>query len=117
MSIFKVVKAKGSDGGALGYEFVEVLAIEPYALTPARTPEDYEKGKEGPHADWAKFGVTVMYVCRTEYGLTKMHSTDLWDGIDYGDYCEDTPEGHKLAKKTRDTYADPPWLKGKGKKS
>lgn len=109
--LFKLIKAKGATGGMLGYDFIEVLAVEPFALYPARRPNDYKKGRDGVSKSWAEYGVSVLYICRTEHGLTKLCERDLWAELECGEYCEDSPEGHKQAKKYREIMANPPWQK------
>jgi hypothetical protein len=111
--LFRLVKAPNATGGILGYDFIDVIAAIPFALTNALTGEDYEQGRQGVSESWAKFGVEVEYICRTKYGLTKITSTDLWLCIEMGEYVEKdaTEEAIEHAGKTRDMYADPPWAK------
>lgn len=89
--LFRLVKAPGSNGGILGFDWIEVIAAIPRAIHKARTEEDYEEGLDGVSAEWTDFGIEHEYICRTEHGLTKLANRDLWDEIYEGTYIEERP--------------------------
>src|SRR4051794_31069791 len=70
--LFRVEKAAESDGALLGYDWIEVLAIEPWAL--AHRPEGY--------GDWCDRTISCLYVCLTPQGLTRITSDDFWIAIE-----------------------------------
>lgn len=76
-SIFRIERV-GDDGDVLGWEWVEVLAIEPWAMG--------WPGRE--YGEWAQAEVLVRYVCRTPDGLVQIASKDLWHAIEAGSYTE-----------------------------
>ena len=77
--LFKLVKREGGDGGMLGYEWIEVLAIEPFAI----------REKTADWGDWCKNPIAVQYVCRTEQGLSQIMSAEIWAEVDEGNYYEE----------------------------
>lgn len=64
----------------LGYDWIEVLAVEPWAL--GRRSAEY--------GDWCDRTISVLYVCLTETGLARIHSDDFWAAVeDYGEYTDE----------------------------
>jgi hypothetical protein len=79
--LFRVEKRTGSDESILGYEWVEVLAIEPWAL--GHPTKEF--------GDWCAATVSVMYVCMTPSGLTRIGSEDFWHAVeDLREYDDET---------------------------
>lgn len=83
MALFRVDKHDGAAQGVLGYDWVEVLAIEPRAL--AFRTSDY--------GDWCDRIISCYYICLTEQGLIRITAEDFWVAIEnYGEYNEMTPQ-------------------------
>src|SRR4051794_32587539 len=62
----------------LGYEWLEVLWVEPWAL--AVPGEEY--------GTWCDRRVAVQYVCMTEVGLLRIGADDFWAALeDYEEYA------------------------------
>lgn len=57
-------------GGELGYQWIEVIAIEPRALSNPK-PED-------GYGEWCWKVCSNWYICRTEHGLTRFPAEDIW---------------------------------------
>jgi hypothetical protein len=71
-------RGDGRKGGNLGFEWIEVLAIEHDMILK---PDD-EYGDRCEHL------IRAMYVCRTPRGITQITSYDLWDAIHGGFYAD-----------------------------
>lgn len=85
MSIFRVEKRSDCEGGLLGYDWVEVLAIQQMALG--------HPGRE--YGDWCDRVISSDYICLTEHGLTRIGAEDFWAAIeDYGEYDEQSPQAN-----------------------
>lgn len=83
VALFRVDKRNGSAHGLLGYDWVEVLAIEPWALGFRRAG----------YGDWCDRIIACHYICLTEHGLIRISSDDFWAAIEeYGEYDELTPQ-------------------------
>jgi hypothetical protein len=97
MSIMKLqTRGNRAPSGLLGYATIEVLAIEPWALS---TPGHAELG------DWAQAGVSCLYICEVDgCDLIRIVSEDLWtdiaEGI-YGRVEEFTDKGAPEAREDR----------------
>lgn len=63
----------------LAYEWIEVLAIDPFAL--GKPDENW--------GEWCQATISTMYVCRTSHGLIQIGSDDIWEAIRMGEYIED----------------------------
>jgi hypothetical protein len=79
--LFRVQRLPSSTDGnrLLGYEWIEVLAIEPWALGH---PDD----QYGP---WCDRVIRCQYICLTPDGLMRITSDDFWAALD--DYQEYDP--------------------------
>ena len=83
MALFRVEKRGDASHGLLGYDWIEVLAIEPWAI--AFKSDDY--------GDWCDRVIASHYICLTESGLTRITSGDFWAAIEeYGEYNELSPQ-------------------------
>lgn len=83
MALFRVDKREDASDGLLGYDWIEVLAIE-HSATAFRTRT---------YGDWCDRLIVVDYVCLTPYGLTKIRSDDFWTALEeYREYDEQTPQ-------------------------
>ena len=82
--LFRVERATDSDENnrLLGYDWVEVLAIEPWAL-----------GKPGQdYGSWCNQTVNCQYICLTPDGLTRITADDFWAALeDYEEYDPNSP--------------------------
>jgi hypothetical protein len=70
--LFRIEKLAGASEQLLGFDWIEVLAIEPWAI--GRRPADY--------GDWCDRTVSVMYVCLTDIGLIRITSDDFWTAVE-----------------------------------
>jgi hypothetical protein len=76
--LFRIEKKAGTDDQLLGYDWLEVLAVEPWAL--GRRSAEY--------GDWCDRTIKVMYICLTEMGLVRIGSEDFWAAVeDYREYA------------------------------
>ena len=84
--LFRIERRKSGRGqGLLGYEWVEVLAIEPWAL-------GYPDREFG---DWCYRRVSCQYVCLTPAGLMRIGSEDFWAAMEeYDEYDEMTAQSN-----------------------
>lgn len=79
--LFRVEQKGDADHQLLGYQWIEVLAVEPWALG-RRTPN---------YGDWCDQTISVHYVCLTEMGLVRIGSEDFWTAVEeYREYAEET---------------------------
>jgi hypothetical protein len=86
--IFRIEKRAGAPQQLLGYDWIEVLAVEPWAL--GRRSADY--------GDWCDRTISVTYVCLTEVGLVRIGSEDFWAAVeDYREYASETGESGDAA--------------------
>lgn len=84
MVLFRVDARTRASDALLGYEWIEVLAIEPAAL--AFRTRDF--------GEWCDRRIVVDYICLTPGGLTRIRSDDFWAALEeYGEYDEQTPQG------------------------
>ena len=80
-------RAVGRSGDPLGYKWIEVLVIQPWAI---EKPE----GKDDPIShnaladSWALGRIVNQYICRTEQGLVLITENDIWHAIEKGEYVE-----------------------------
>jgi hypothetical protein len=70
--LFRIAQRPGADDQLLGYEWIEVLAIEPWALAH-RTRE---------WGDWCANPIRVQYICLTPDGLVRIGSDDFWTAVE-----------------------------------
>jgi hypothetical protein len=70
--LFRVEKLAGAKDQLLGYDWIEVLAVEPWAI--GRRSAEY--------GDWCDRTISVMYVCLTEVGLIRINSEDFWTAVE-----------------------------------
>jgi hypothetical protein len=79
MSLFKLqTRGNRAPNGILGYATIDVLAIEPWAIS---------KPGEQVSGDWAQAGISCVYVCEVDgCDLVQIVSSDLWLDIDEGVY-------------------------------
>src|SRR5882672_90878 len=81
MSLFRVDKHEDAERGLLGYDWLEVLTIEPWAL--AFPSKEY--------GDWCDRRISNYYVCLTPDGLVRITSDDFWTAMEeYREYDERT---------------------------
>jgi hypothetical protein len=79
--LFRIEKRGDTEDQLLGYDWIEVLAIEPWAL--GRRSAEY--------GDWCDRTVSVMYICLTEAGLIRIGSADFWTAVEeFREYAGDT---------------------------
>ncbi len=73
MALFRVELNQKCEKPQLGFQWIEVLAIEPFALgNPAK--EDW--------GEWCYKVISSMYICRTDSGLHRISSEDFWYAIE-----------------------------------
>ena len=78
--MFRVKENSKCKKRLLGYKWIEVIAIEPWALGNP----DKEPGKWGK---WAYKTINNMYICKTDAGLVRITSEDFWASIEeYKEY-------------------------------
>lgn len=83
VALFRVEARNGAPDALLGYQWVEVLAIEPNAIG------ERTRG----YGDWLDRQIVCDYVCLTESGLIKIRSSDFWAAMEqYQEYDEQTPQ-------------------------
>jgi hypothetical protein len=83
--LFRVEARPGANDGLLGYQWIEVLAIEPKALA------ERTRG----YGDWANRLIVCDYICLTEMGLMTIRSDDFWSAMEeHQEYDEQTPQQH-----------------------
>jgi hypothetical protein len=70
--LFRIERAQDFDGGLLGYDWIEVLAIEPWAL--AFRTNDY--------GEWCDRKILNHYICLTPQGLVRITSEDFWVALE-----------------------------------
>ncbi|MFL6124815.1 hypothetical protein [Actinophytocola sp.] len=79
--LFRIERIEGYDGGLIGYDWIEVLAIEPWALA---FPGD-------GYGDWCDRRISNYYICLTPVGLMRITSDDFWVALeDYNEYDLET---------------------------
>lgn len=82
--LFRIEKNGRTDDALLGWDWIEVLAIEPWAL--GHPTAEY--------GDWCDRTINVMYICLTEDGLVRIGSDDFWSAVeDYREYVSETARG------------------------
>jgi hypothetical protein len=70
--LFRIEKGGDPTQQLLGYDWIEVLAIEPWAL--AHPSPGY--------GEWCDRTISVNYVCLTEAGLVRITSDDFWSAVE-----------------------------------
>jgi hypothetical protein len=68
----RIEKSSGGTQELLGFDWIEVLAIEPWAL--GHPPADY--------GVWCDRTISVSYICLTEAGLMRIRSDDFWSAVE-----------------------------------
>jgi hypothetical protein len=81
--LFRIEKSADATQQLLGYDWIEVLAIEPWAL--GHPSQGY--------GEWCDRTISVYYICLTEAGLVRIMSDDLWSAVE--ESREYTGEGAK----------------------
>jgi hypothetical protein len=70
--LFRLEQNPKREGELLGFAWIEVLAIEPFAL--GNPDEDY--------GEWCYKTIVNYYICNTNSGLTRISSEDIWTSIE-----------------------------------
>jgi hypothetical protein len=84
--LFRVDARTEATDALLGFEWIEVLAIEPAAL--AFRTRDF--------GEWCDRRIIVDYICLTPGGLLRIRSDDFWAALEeYGEYDQLTPQQHE----------------------
>lgn len=83
VSLFRVEKRPNAKIGLLGYDWVEVVAIQPWALA----------FPDSSWGEWCDRPIKCEYICLTDRGLMRIGADDFWAALeDYGEYDERSPQ-------------------------
>lgn len=74
--LFRLERVPNPPRELIGYGWLDIIAIEPRAL--AKRPDDY--------GDWCVNLIENDYICRTDQGIARISSRDVWDAIEHGEY-------------------------------